>query len=118
MDDRNQANAQEVLAKIESFSDRYRDIAKRMHELITQTAPELYPRLWYGMPGYSLKSGSAVVLFFREDEYISFGITDSTPLSAFGDPEAGLVPVAWYLSKLDAATEAQVTEIVKKVTDS
>lgn len=115
MDNNNEAGAQEVLAKIENFSDAYRAVGKQLHKLITTTAPQLQPRLWYGMPGYALKSDGPVVLFFREDKYISFGLTENTNLAELGSPEDGLVEVAWYLSKLDAGTEAKIADIVRKV---
>jgi len=115
MEDKKDAGAQDVLAKIETFSDTYRDVALRLHELITTTAPSLCPRLWYGMPGYALKPQGPVVLFFREDKYISFGLTDSTTLTEFGDPSRGLVDVAWYFTQLDSVSEAKIADIVRKV---
>ena len=54
--DKNEAGVQDVIPKIEKFSDTYRAVGKQLHELITTTAPQLQPRLWYGMPGYALKS--------------------------------------------------------------
>jgi len=113
--DKNEAGVQDVLAKIEKFNDTYRAIGMQLHELIMATAPQLQPRLWYGMPGYALKSDGPVVLFFRADKYISFGLTESTNLTELGSPEDGLVEVAWYLSKLDADAEAKIADIVRKV---
>jgi len=113
--DKNETGAQDVLAKIEKFSDTYRVVGKHLHELITATAPQLQPRLWYGMPGYALKGDGPVVLFFREDKYISFGLTENTNLTELGSPEDGLVEAAWYLSKLDADTETKIADIVRKV---
>src|SRR4051812_29897476 len=115
MDNKKDAGAQDVLAKIENFSDKYRAVGIRLHELITTTAPDLQPRLWYGMPGYALKSDGPVVLFFREDKYVSFGLTESTNLTELGSPEEGLVEAAWYLSKLDANAELKIADIVRKV---
>lgn len=115
MDNKNEAGAQEVLAKIQNFSDAHRAVGKQLHELITTTAPQLQPRLWYGMPGYALKDDGPVVLFFREDKYISFGLTENTNLAELGSPEDGLVEAAWYLSKLDANAEAKIADIVRKV---
>ncbi len=115
MDDKNITGAQDVLAKIETFSDTYRDVAKQLHELITSTAPNLQPRLWYGMPGYALKADGPVVVFFREDKYISFGFTENTNLTEIGSPEEGIVEVAWYLTKLDAASEAKIADLVRKI---
>ena len=115
MDNKNNNGAQDVLAKLENFSDTYRATGKQLHELITTTAPSLQSRLWYGMPGYALRSDGPVVLFFREDKYISFGLTENTNLTELGSPEDGLVEAAWYISKLDSASEAKVADIVRKV---
>jgi len=115
MEDKTDAGAQEVQAKIETFSDKYRAVALQLHELILATAPNLQPRLWYGMPGYALSAQGPVVLFFREDKYISFGLTESTNLTEIGNPDEGLVDVAWYLSSLDAASEAKIADVVRKV---
>jgi len=115
MDNKNEAGVQDVLAKIENFSDTYREVAQKLHQLITTTAPNLQPRLWYGMPGYALKADGPVVLFFREDKYVSFGLTENTNLAELGSPEEGLVEVAWYLSKLDSTSEAKVADIVRKI---
>jgi len=115
MEDKNKTGAEDVLAKIENFSDTYRAIGLRLHELITATAPNLQPRLWYGMPGYALKSDGPVVVFFREDKYVSFGITESTNLTELGSPEEGLVEAAWYLSKLNAESEAKIADIIRKI---
>lgn len=112
---KNEAGVQDVLAKIENFSDTYRDVGKRLHEIITTTAPQLQPRLWYGMPGYALKSDGPVVLFFREDKYVSFGITENTNLTELGSPAEGLVGSAWYLTVLNPDTEAKIADIVRKI---
>lgn len=115
MEDKKEAGAQEVLAKIEKFSDKYRAIGMQLHKLITTTAPNLHSRLWYSMPGYALLSDGPVVIFFREDKYVSFGLTENANLSAIGNPEEGLVEVAWYLSKLNTTTEAKIVDIVRKI---
>ena len=113
--DNNEAGVQDVLAKIEKFSDTYRTTAQQLHGLITTTAPQLQPRLWYGMPGYALKKDGPVVLFFREDKYISFGLTENTNLTELGSIEDGPIEAAWYLVKLDANSEAKIADIVRKV---
>jgi len=115
MDNKNNNGAQEVLAKIEKFSDKYREVGLRLHELITSTAPSLQPRLWYGMPGYALTSSGPVVLFFREDKYVSFGLTENTNLTELGNVESELVQSAWYLTALDSNSEAKIADVVRKV---
>jgi hypothetical protein len=113
--DKDEAGVQDILTKIEKFSDTYRDVAKQLHQLIMKTAPQLKPRLWYGMPGYAVSSSGPVVLFFREDKYISFGLTESANLAAFGNTEESIVEVAWYFKKLNSEVQSKVVEIVGKV---
>ena len=115
MENKNETGADEVLAKIEKFSDTYRVAALQLHELVMKTAPNLQPRLWYGMPGYALSVSGPVVAFFREDKYISFGLTENTNLTELGNPEDGLVEVAWYLTKLDASSEAKIADVIRKI---
>ena len=42
-----------VREKIAAMADADRVLAERLHEIITQAAPELNPRTWYGMPAYA-----------------------------------------------------------------
>ncbi|CAA0119871.1 Uncharacterised protein [Mycolicibacterium vanbaalenii] len=65
----------------------FRDVASRLHEIIMKAAPELKPRLWYGMPGYAKSKSSPVICFFRvdADDYVSFGLTEKAALA----PEEG-----------------------------
>jgi hypothetical protein len=113
--DTHETGAQDVVAKIETYSDTYRATAKHLHELIMATAPQLQPRLWYGMPGYALKRNGPVILFFREDNYISFGFTESANLKAVGNVDENLVASAWYLTQLNDDTKATIVDIVQKV---
>jgi uncharacterized protein YdhG (YjbR/CyaY superfamily) len=40
----------DLRAKIAEMPQPDRGLAERLHALITQSAPELTPRTWYGMP--------------------------------------------------------------------
>jgi hypothetical protein len=94
----------------------FRDIALRLHEIILEAAPDLKPRLWYGMPGYAKASSSPVICFFRvdADDYVSFGLTEKAVLA----PEEGsadkLIGSAWFLTELDEPTEARIASIVSR----
>ena len=101
-----------VRAAIAKMSPQDRAIAKRLHELIKTTAPELTPKTWYGMPAYA-KDGK-VVCFFRNAEkfkerYAMLGFNDSAKLD-----EGSMWPVAFALKKLTAADEAKIRALVKK----
>ncbi len=51
-----------VLEKIAELEDSDRAMAEKLHELITRAAPDLAPRLWYGMPAYA-KDGKVLCFF-------------------------------------------------------
>ena len=101
-----------VRAAIAKMSPQDRAIAKRLHELIKGTAPELTPKTWYGMPAYA-KDGK-VVCFFRDagkfkERYAMFGFNDSAKLD-----QGSMWPIAFALTKLTAADEAKIRALVKK----
>jgi hypothetical protein len=93
----------------------YQDVAARLHEVIMRSAPDLKPRLWYGMPGYARAKSSPVICFFRVDDndYVTFGLTEKAYLAP--DPDAGhqLIGSAWFLTELDEPTETRVADIVR-----
>jgi uncharacterized protein YdhG (YjbR/CyaY superfamily) len=101
-----------VRAAIAEMSPQDRAIAKRLHELIKATAPDLTPKTWYGMPAYA-RDGK-VVCFFRnagkfKERYAMFGFNDSAKLD-----EGSMWPIAFALKKLTAADEAKIRTLVKK----
>ena len=60
------AGESDLLAKIAEMPEPERTMAKRLHEIITASAPALSPKTWYGMPAYA-KDGK-VVCFFQSCE--------------------------------------------------
>ncbi len=104
-----------VLEKIAGMTP-FQDIAARIHEIILETAPELEPRLWYGMPGYAKAKRSPVICFISVDDYVTFGLTEKANLTrAEGAPDL-LIESAWFLTELDEPTEKRIAEIVKNAT--
>lgn len=100
-----------VRAKIAELPAKHRKVCARLHEVITEAAPALEPLLYYGMPWYA-KDG-VKICFFRADKLISFGLTEEATLGREAGAAHQLLPSAWYLTALDAATEARVAEIVR-----
>jgi hypothetical protein len=107
----------EVLTKIAEFSEQNKPLAERVHQVIMEAAPTLYPRLWYGMPGYAKTKDSAVLCFFREDEkYMTFGFTESVDIKPKDNTAHKLMPCAWFFTELDDTTEQTIAQIVRDVT--
>jgi uncharacterized protein YdhG (YjbR/CyaY superfamily) len=108
-----QADAEsDVLAKITEMPEADRVMAERIHTIIKANAPELAPKLWYGMPAYA-KDGK-VVCFFQpaqkfKSRYATFGFNDTANLD-----EGAMWPTSFALTKLTADDEARISELVKK----
>ena len=101
-----------VRASIAAMSPQDRALAKRFHELVKAAAPDLVPKTWYGMPAYA-KAGK-VVCYFRnagkfKERYAMFGFNDTAKLD-----KGSMWPVAFALTKLTAADEAEIRALVKK----
>lgn len=101
-----------VLAKIAEMQDSDRVMAERIHAVIKASAPELAPKLWYGMPAYA-KDGK-VVCFFQSAQkfnarYATFGFSDKANLD-----QGAMWPASYALKELTAADEARIGELVKK----
>jgi len=102
-----------LLAKIAEMQEPDRAMAKRLHEIIKASAPDLSPKTWYGMPAYANKDGK-VVCFFQSAQkfnarYATFGFNDVANLD-----EGAMWPTAFALKELTAAEEARIIALVKK----
>jgi uncharacterized protein YdhG (YjbR/CyaY superfamily) len=102
----------DVLAKIAAMPEPDRGLARRLHGIIKATAPDLSPRLWYGMPAYA-RDGK-VVCFFQDarkfkTRYATLGFSDKANLD-----EGRMWPVTYALAELTAAEEAKIVALVKK----
>lgn len=106
-----------VRQKIAELPD-FADVGARLHRIITDAAPDLAPRLWYGMPGYARSKSSPVLCFFRDDGtgYLSLGLTEKAELQPADGETDKLIPSAWFLTELDDPTEARIAEIVRRAT--
>ncbi|MFD5593068.1 iron chaperone [Streptomyces griseorubiginosus] len=101
-----------VVAKIAEMQDSDRVMAERIHAVVKASAPDLAPKLWYGMPAYA-KDGK-VVCFFQSAQkfnarYATFGFNDKAELD-----EGTMWPTAFALTRLTAADEARIAELVKR----
>jgi len=102
-----------ILAAIGAMKEPDRSMAKRLHEIVTASAPALMPKTWYGMPAYANADGK-VVCFFQAAQkfgsrYATFGFSDTANLD-----EGNMWTTSFALMKLTAAEEAKISALVKK----
>ena len=103
-----------LLAKIAAMPEPDRTMGKRLHAIITATAPALVPRLWYGMPAYA-KDGE-VVCFFQNAQkfkarYSTLGFSDKAKLD-----EGAMWPTGFALKELTGAEEERIRALVQRAT--
>ncbi|MEV6065878.1 DUF1801 domain-containing protein [Nocardia sp. NPDC052001] len=102
----------DVLAKIAEMDESDRVLGERIHAIVKANAPELTPKLWYGMPAYA-RDGKIVVHFqcaakFKS-RYATLGFSDPAQLD-----DGTVWPVAYALTALTAEDEARIGELVAR----
>jgi uncharacterized protein YdhG (YjbR/CyaY superfamily) len=102
----------ELLAKIAEMPKSDRDMAKRLHAIVTASAPQLSPRTWYGMPAYA--KDDKVVCFFKsahkfKSRYATLGFSDRANLD-----DGAMWPTDFALKQLTPAEEKKIAALVKK----
>ena len=103
----------DVLAKIAEMPEPDRVMAERLHALITDAAPGLSPKTWYGMPAYANGDGKVVCFFKSADKfksrYATLGFEEAANLD-----DGAMWPTSFALKELTAADEAKIAKLVKK----
>ena len=89
-----------------------RALAERIHALVTASAPDLWPKTWYGMPAYA--KDDKVVCFFKsadkfKSRYATLGFSDQANLD-----DGTMWSTEFALTELTAADEAKIAALVKK----
>ena len=106
----------DVLAKIAEMDGADRVMAERLHSVIRQNAPELNPKLWYGMPAYA-RNGK-VVCFFQpaakfKSRYATLGFNDDARLD-----DGTMWATSFALTELTPDAEQRVADLVKRAVRS
>ena len=91
----------ELRAKLDELSGDDREIGEALHRLVSENAPELVPRTYYGMPAWA-KDGK-VLCFFQpaskfKVRYATFGFETGAGLD-----DGNVWPTSFAVTKLDAA---------------
>jgi hypothetical protein len=101
-----------VMAKIAEMPDSDREMAERFHALVKKIAPELTAKTWYGMPAYAKDDKN--VCFFQaaakfKARYATVGFDEAAALD-----EGNMWPTSYALTKLTAADEKRLAELIRK----
>jgi len=103
---------EQLLEAIEAMTPDDRELAERVHVTVTENAPGLLPKTWYGMPAYANEDGK-VVLFFQNSgkfnySYSTLGFQDTAHLN-----DGDMWPIAYALTNWTPTVEKRVAELVR-----
>jgi uncharacterized protein YdhG (YjbR/CyaY superfamily) len=102
----------EIRAKIAEMPEADRVIAERFHAIVSEVAPDLVPRTWYGMPAYA-KDGKVLCYFQAaakfKARYATIGFDEVANLD-----DGTMWPTSWAVTKLTKADEEKVAALVKQ----
>ena len=103
----------DLLAKIAEMNESDRAITETIHALVTEHAPELLPKTWYGMPAWANKDGKVVCFLTPagkfDSRYASFGFNDAARLD-----DGTVWPTSFAVTKLTPADEKMFAALIRK----
>ncbi len=111
--DKRAAGTQAVRDAIEKLEGNDRGIVERFYELVTEHAPDLVPKTFYGMPGFA-NADDKIVVFIKpstkfKERYSTIGFEQNAKLD-----DAPVWPVAWGITSWTPADEKAFVATLKK----
>ncbi|KRC64275.1 hypothetical protein ASE12_05530 [Aeromicrobium sp. Root236] len=106
------ADDQDALDKIAEMPEADRVIAEKLYAIVRDTAPDLAPKTWYGMPAWA-RDGK-VVVFFKpaakfKVRYAEVGFNEWAHLD-----DGDMWPTAYAVVAMNATIEQKLTALVEK----
>ncbi len=102
-----------LLAAIAAMPEPDRSMAKRVHAIVMVTAPNLFPKTWYGMPAYANKDGKVVCFFQAANKfkyrYATLGFQEDAHLD-----DGNMWPTSFAITKLTSVEKTRIVALVKK----
>ncbi len=103
---------EKLIETIEAMPDGDRELAAGLHSLVTETAPELDGRTWYGMPAWA-KDGD-IVFFMQpagkfETRYSTVGFNDVAKLD-----DGDMWPTSFAVTSLTPQVRERIAELLRR----
>ena len=102
-----------IAQALKKMSPDDRAIGERINTLVRETAPDLIPKTWYGMPAYANKDGKVICYFKNAGKfkmrYSELGFNDAAKLD-----DGDMWPIVYAVTKLSKADEARIVQLVKQ----
>lgn len=98
---------------IADMTDADRELAEGIHRIVTDVAPQLMPKTWYGFPAYADENGKVVVFFKAASKfttrYATLGFEEAAQLD-----DGDLWVTSYALIALTPETERTITQHIRK----
>ena len=107
------AGEQAVREAIAALPDDDRALAEGIDRIVSEVAPQLLPKTWYGFPSYADADGKVVVFFKAASKftsrYATLGFEESAKLD-----DGDLWVTSFALLALTSETEKTIAEYVRR----
>lgn len=104
---------QGVLDKIASLDEPDKTNAERIHAIVTEVAPGLQAKLFYGSPAYANQDGK-VLFFYQERAKFKVRYGNLAFFEAAQLDDGTMWGTAWAITEISEADEKRIAEIVKR----
>jgi uncharacterized protein YdhG (YjbR/CyaY superfamily) len=102
-----------IAQALKKMSPGDRALGERINTLVRETAPDLIPKTWYGMPAYANKDGKVICYFKNAGKfkmrYSELGFNDAANLD-----DGAMWPIVYAVTTLSEADEAKIVKLVKQ----
>ncbi|MET3566204.1 uncharacterized protein YdhG (YjbR/CyaY superfamily) [Leifsonia sp. 563] len=104
-------DTRDLRAKIAELPEHDRSLAERIHAIVTETVPDVWPKLWYGQPAYAI--GGKTFCFFQpaskfKTRYSTLGFNDPAKLD-----DGPMWATAFAILDLGPEEEQRIRELVR-----
>ena len=107
------AGEKAVLDAIALLEPNDKALAEGLHKVVSEVAPDLVPKTYYGMPGFANGEGKIVVFIQPakkfKTRYATIGFEDRANLD-----DGDLWPVGFAVREWTPAVEKKVSELVRR----
>jgi uncharacterized protein YdhG (YjbR/CyaY superfamily) len=108
-----EAGTAAVLDAIAKLGDSDRAIAEGLHKVVTEVAPDLVPKTYYGMPGYANSDGKIVVFNQPAGKFkVRYGTVVFEDRANLDDGD--MWPMGYAVINWTPEVEKKISELVKK----
>ena len=111
-----EAGEKALLEAIAQLEPEDKVLAEGLRRVVTEVAPDLVPKTYYGMPGYANSEGKMVVFIQParkfKTRYATLGFEDKATLD-----DGDMWSVGFAIRNWTPAVEQKVAELVRKAVD-